>query len=111
MQLLFTLGIGYILAALNVLYRDMNQLIGLIIMIWIYFAPVMYTVTNTSPKIKDILLINPMGALIQAERDVIFVGHLTEPMFLWTAAAWTALSFFGGLVLFKKTEPLFSEVM
>ncbi len=110
-QILFTFGIGYILSALNVLYRDMNQLIGLVIMIWVYFAPVMYTVSRTSSTIKDVLLINPMGAIIQAERDVIFVGHLTEPIFLWTAVAWSALTFVGGLVLFKKVEPLFSEVM
>lgn len=111
LQLSFTFGIGYIVAALNVLYRDMNQLIGLVIMIWIYFAPVMYSITIASPTIKDVLLINPMGAIIQAERDVIFTGHLTEPIFLWIAMAWTALALLGGLVLFKKTEPLFSEVM
>ncbi len=111
MQLGFTFGIGYILAALNVLYRDMTQLIGLVIMIWIYFAPVMYTVTSESPKVKDILLINPMGAIIQAERDVIYTGHLTEPMFLWVGLAWMALALVGGLVLFKRVEPLFSEVM
>ena len=111
LQLSFTFGIGYIVAALNVLYRDMNQLIGLVIMIWIYFAPVMYSITIASPTIKDVLLINPMGAIIQAERDVIFTGHLTEPIFLWIAMAWTALALLGGLVLFKRTEPLFSEVM
>ena len=111
LQMMFTFGIGYILAALNVLYRDMNQLIGLLIMVWIYFSPVMYSITAASPGVKDVLLINPMGAIIQAERDVIFMGRLTEPIFLWTATAWSALAFVGGLVLFKKTEPLFSEVM
>jgi len=111
LQLLFTFGVGYLLAALNVLYRDMSQLIALIIMVWMYFVPVMYTVAGRSPRITDILLGNPMGAIIQAERDVIFTGHLTEPLFLWTAAMWTLLTFFGGLVLFKKMEPLFSEVM
>jgi ABC-2 type transport system permease protein len=111
MQMVFTFGIGYMLAALNVLYRDMNQLIALLIMVWMYFVPVMYTLKSASPMIKDVLLINPMGAIIQAERDVIFTGHLTEPIFLWTAGLWSALTFVGGLVLFKKTEPLFSEVM
>lgn len=110
-QLVFTFGIGYILAALNVLYRDMNQLIGLLIMVWIYFSPVMYPIVQASPTVKDVLLTNPMGAIIQAERDVIFTGRLTEPIFLWTAVLWSALAFFGGLVLFKKTEQLFSEVM
>ena len=111
LQLVFTFGVGYLLAALNVLYRDMSQLIALLIMVWMYFVPVMYTIASASPTIKDILLTNPMGAIIQAERDVIFTGHLTEPMFLWTAVVWTLLTFVGGLALFKKMEPLFSEVM
>lgn len=111
LQVALTLGVGYILAALNVLYRDMNQLIGLLLMVWIYFSPVMYAITGHSQTIQDVLLMNPMGAILQSERDLIFVGYLTEPVFLWAAAGWTALAVVGGLALFKRIEPLFSEVM
>ncbi len=111
LQLIFTFGIAYMLAALNVLYRDMNQLIALLILVWMYFAPVMYSIVGAKPVIQDIVLMNPMGGILQAERDLIYTGYLTEPIFLWTAAAWAGLVFIGGLALFKRVEPLFSEVM
>ncbi len=111
LQVFFTLGIGYLVAALNVLYRDVNQLMGLILLVWMYFSPVMYPVTNLKPSLRSILLMNPMGSLLQMERDVIFTGHLQYPLFAWVALAWTAFVFLAGISLFRRIEPLFAEVM
>ncbi|MBX5466952.1 MAG: ABC transporter permease [Firmicutes bacterium] len=110
-EMLFTLGVGYMTAALNVLYRDVNQLVGLLLMVWMYLSPVMFTVAQVPASLRPILLLNPMGGLIQAERDLLFTGHLTDATYLWTAGSWTALVFVGGLYLFKRIEPLFAEVM
>ena len=111
LQIMFTLGIAYLFASLNVLYRDMTQLVGLVLMVWMYLTPVMYAATGHGATLQGILLMNPMGGIMQAERDLMFVGHVTQPAFLWSAAAWAALTFVGGLAVFKRIEPLFAEVM
>jgi ABC-type polysaccharide/polyol phosphate export permease len=111
LQVLFTLGIGYLVASLNVLYRDMTQLVGLLLMVWMYLSPVMYAANGVSVTLRDVLLLNPMGAILQAERDLIFGGALTAAPFLWLAATWAAFVFVGGLLVFKRIEPLFAEVM
>ncbi len=111
LQVAFTLGIAYLFAALNVLYRDMTQLVGLVLMIWMYFSPVMYAASTLNSTLQGLLLMNPMGGILQAERDLIFVGHVTQVPFLWSAAAWAVLAFIGGLAVFKRVEPLFAEVM
>jgi ABC-type polysaccharide/polyol phosphate export permease len=111
MQVLFTLGIGYLVASVNVLYRDVAQLTGLVLTIWIWLTPVMYPLSTASPALRAVLLINPMGALLQAERDLLFRGSLSDPLSLWTAGAWVAFAFVGGLAVFKRIEPLFAEVM
>jgi ABC-type polysaccharide/polyol phosphate export permease len=111
LQVLFTLGVGYVVAALNVLYRDMSQLMGLVLMMWMYFSPVMYAATTLSPSLQAPLYVNPMGAILQAERDLIFTGSLTHPVYLWISLTWTAFFFVGGLTVFKRIEPLFAEVM
>lgn len=110
-QLVFTLGISYLVAALNVLYRDVSQLAALLLMMWMWFSPVMYAVNTLPNWVQSILLLNPMGAFLQAERDVLFTGHLTVTPYLWAAAAWSAFVFIAGVVVFKRMEPLFSEVM
>ncbi|MCY0884921.1 MAG: ABC transporter permease, partial [Firmicutes bacterium] len=62
--------------------------------------------------LRAVLLLNPLGALLEAERDLLFAGHLgTSGIDLWASAAWTALVFVGGLAVFKRIEPLFAEVM
>lgn len=110
-QLAFTLGIGYIVAALNVLYRDVSQLVALVMMMWMYLSPVMYPIKGVPDALRGVLLMNPMGALLQAERDLIFSGRLSAPVTLWTAVAWAAFTLIAGLSLFKRLEPVFAEVM
>ena len=110
-QLAFTLGFGYVVAALNVLYRDVTQLVGLLMMVWMYVSPVMYRIDGVSSAIQSLLLLNPMGVLIESERNLIFRGRLLYPEYIWLALAMTAFVFLAGLLLFKKIEPLFAEVM
>lgn len=111
LQTLFTLGLSYLVSALNVLLRDMAQIIGLALMIWMYISPVMYPITGQPKSIQMLLLMNPMGALIQSYQDLMYTGHLTHPATLWTAGAWCIFVFVAGLAAFKTVEPMFAEVM
>ena len=111
LQVLFTLGIGYLVASVNVLYRDMTQLTGLVLMIWMWLSPVMYSIESAPTGLKEILLMNPMGAFLQAERELLFTGSLTGLTYLWIAIGWVGLVITGGLLVFKRIEPLFAEVM
>lgn len=110
-EMILALGVGYALAALNVLYRDMTQLIGLVLMVWMWLSPVMYAASSVPLRLQSLLLLNPVGGLLQAERDLLFTGRITDPVGLWSAAAWAVFAFIGGLVVFKRIEPLFAEVM
>ncbi len=110
-QLMMTLGLGYLVAALNVLYRDMSQLVGLVLLIWLYLSPVMYSISTASHTIQTILLLNPMGALIEADRSLIFSGHITDWPYVGAAVVWSVAIFMFGLYVFKRIEPLFSEVL
>lgn len=110
-EMVFTLGVGYAVAALNVLYRDMTQIIGLALMVWMWGSPVMYAVSGAPGALQQVLLLNPMGGILQAQRDLLFTGRLTDPSGLWSAVAWSAFTFVGGLSVFKSIEPLFAEVM
>ena len=110
-ELTFALGMAYLVAALNVLYRDMTQIIGLVLMIWVWVSPVMIAVNGHAAWIEAVFLLNPVGGIIQAERDLLFTGHLTSGPSLWSAAAWALFIFFAGLTAFKRVEPLFAEVM
>lgn len=110
-QIGFTLGIGFIVASLNVLYRDVTQLVGLLLMAWFYFSPIMYRLAAVPASIRTYLLLNPMGATIEAERNLLFVGHLRHPHYLDASVVSTAIVLWVGYKIFKRVEPLFAEVM
>ena len=110
-QLGMTLGLGYMTAALNVLYRDISQLIGLVLMIWLYLSPVMYAASSASPNLRRLLLLNPMGAILEAERNLIFLGYITDWPYLIAAVAWSIIFFVVGRMVFRRIEPLFAEVL
>ena len=111
LQVVFTFGIAFITSALNVLYRDMSQLIGLLLMVWMYMSPVMFHPSSAPVELRLVFYINPIGAMISAEKDLLFTGQIGHPLFLWFAVLWTMLVYAAGLRLFKRIEPLFAEVM
>jgi ABC-2 type transport system permease protein len=111
LQLIFALGIAYLVAAANVLYRDVTQLVGVGLLAWMYFSPVMYPLNGAANWVQALLLLNPMGAILQAERDALFTGHVTHPAALVSAMVWSGFVFVGGLTTFKRVEPVFAEVL
>ena len=111
LQILMTLGVSYLVAAANVLYRDVAQLTGLVLTIWMWLSPVLYSIEHVKPELRTFLLANPMGALLQAERDLLFGGHIVNVASVWTAGAGACGAFALGILVFKHIEPVFAEVM
>lgn len=110
-EFMFTLGFGFITAALNVLYRDVAQLVVLLLMVWMYLTPVMYAVNTLPHVMRSMILFDPMGAIIQGLRDAIYLGYVSNPLSLVVAAGWALATLVFGMWIFSKIEPLFAEVM
>jgi ABC-2 type transport system permease protein len=110
-EVIFTIGVGFLTASLNVLYRDVNQLVGLFLMIWMYLSPVMFQFNTLSEKLQAVLFLNPIGSFIQVERNLIFAGTFGDPAYAWSMLVWTLFVYAFGLRVFKRIEPLFAEVM
>jgi ABC-2 type transport system permease protein len=110
-QLIFTLGMAYFVAALNVFYRDVNQIIGVLLLIWMYVSPVFYTLDQVPASIRKYFLYNPVGQIVYMESSVV-LGH--GDMNLVALAITVLLSvavFILGLVCFRWMEAAFAEVM
>lgn len=68
------LGIGFaiICSALNVYFRDLEHILGIITMAWFYLTPIVYT-TDMVPKEYEVYFnLNPMKPIIEAYRDVLY---------------------------------------
>jgi lipopolysaccharide transport system permease protein len=79
-QLLFTLGLAFLLAALTVHFRDLRDLIGNLLTLWFWATPIIYPIEVVSERWRPLLELNPFTHLAVAYQQVLFVG---EPFTQW----------------------------
>ncbi|MBA3992443.1 MAG: ABC transporter permease [Cyanobacteria bacterium DS2.3.42] len=110
-QLLFTVGVSWILASLGVFVRDMRHLITLALSVWMYMTPIVYPASALPANLKFLTWINPVAGIVSDYRRVILEGRLPE---FGQYAFYSAVSlflFFFGYYFFMKTKRSFADVM
>jgi ABC-2 type transport system permease protein len=110
-ELIFTLGMGYLVASLNVLYRDVSQMVGVLILLWMYLSPVFYTIDQVPAEINKYLLFNAVGELVGMQSALILKGSMFNFHVFAIATLISLAVFILGLAVFNRVEPLFAEVM
>jgi lipopolysaccharide transport system permease protein len=109
-QLLFTLGVCWLLAALGVLFRDLGQLIGFVITVWFFLTPICYD-ESLLGQYHWLFQINPFYILVRAYRAVLLEHAAPEwqPL-LWLSAA-SAVVFLLGYGWFHRTQRQFADLV
>jgi lipopolysaccharide transport system permease protein len=103
-------GLGSVLAAINVRFRDIRYALPFFIQTLFFLTPVIYPTTLISEKYRWILALNPMTGIIEAARTGI-VGNKEIDFGLLAISAIIALSLFiFGIFYFRKTERIFADV-
>lgn len=74
LQVLFTLGLGILLGTLNVFFRDVGQLTGIVLQFWFWLTPIVYTLTALPPMAQSLIRFNPMMPLISGYQRI-FLDH------------------------------------
>jgi lipopolysaccharide transport system permease protein len=106
------LGIGTLLAALNVAYRDFRYVISFLIQIWMFATPTIYMQPKNTEGgwVQLLLRLNPMTSLIATFRASI-VGGPIQWIPLTYAAGVVLLIFAASCLYFRKVEDSFADVI
>ena len=110
-HLMFVVGISLILAALNVFYRDVENIIGVFLTIWMYMTPVIYPQELIPSKLIPIFNLNPMMPIINAYRNVIVYGVPPSWQSFLYATIISVLVFIVGYKYFKNRARYFADVI
>ena len=70
LQLVFSAGLGIILGILNVFFRDVGQLYGVILQFWFWLTPIVYSPTIIPERMRYLLKINPMASIMKAYQGI-----------------------------------------
>ena len=108
---LLTMGISFILSALNVMFRDIRFVVPLILQIWLYLSPVIYSMDQVPEKFRKFYILNPMAPLIQSFRDVTVFGKSPNVGELTLAIIVSVLIFILGYLIFKAKERKFADII
>jgi len=103
----FSIGLGLILAAMNVFFRDTGHLYGVITMSWMFLTPIIYPKELLSENMQVFLQYNPMYHFVEYFRDVLMYGNIPGlgVNMLCLAISFGVLAI--GLVVFKMTQDKF----
>jgi lipopolysaccharide transport system permease protein len=104
-----TLGLGYALAAMTVVYRDLRYAVNFMMQVLMYLSPVVYPMAILPARFHWALALNPACAVIEAFRWCI-LGTPMDPLILTVGAVSNAGLFFFGLFYFRKTERFFADI-
>jgi len=104
------LGVGMILAALNVAYRDFRYVIPFLVQFWLFATPVIYPVSIVPIQWRWLVNLNPMAGLITGIRSSLLNQPVSWPDMMISGAISIGL-FVIGIFYFKKMERRFADII
>lgn len=111
----FVLGLSYATSAVVVFFRDLTQLINIILQVGIWMTPIMWDVNMLAgyPWIMKLFKLNPMYYIVNGYRDALLADVWFWQHWKWTIYFWILilLLFVLGTVIFKRLKTHFADVL
>ena len=104
---LFNIGLGMVLSALYVFFRDTEYLYDVFLRLLMYLSAIFYNVSNYDAHVQRMFLINPVYLFIKYFRCVIIDGNLPSAQFHLLMLADTVIVFLLGCLIYKKNNTKF----
>jgi len=104
-------GVSWILASLGVFFRDLAQLIGLVMTVLMFLAPIFYPLTSVPKALLAVVYLNPLTLIVEQYRDVLIWGKMPDWSALGIYLMVAVLIAWLGHIWFQKTRKGFSDVL
>lgn len=106
----FCMGLGMMLSALAVFFRDVMHLWTVVITAWMYLTPIFWTtdyISQMAHWIQVLVVLNPMYNYLQFMRDIFLFNTVPSALTFGLCVAWAVLALAIGYTVFHKTEHKF----
>ena len=109
----FVLGMCYITCSIIVFFRDLGQIISILLQVGIWATPILWNITTLPERLRIVFKLNPMNYIVEGYRD-----SLIDKIWFWenfysTAYFWilTMCVFAFGAIIFKRLKVHFADVL
>jgi lipopolysaccharide transport system permease protein len=109
--LVFAMGLGLLLATVNVFYRDVEQSIAIILQFWFWLTPIVYPARALPERVQSILQWNPMWQVVHAVQDIFLEHRFPEwSMLVYPTALSLVFLIFAHRVFVHLSDELVDEL-
>jgi ABC-2 type transport system permease protein len=108
-EYLLALGITMLTSALTVYFRDLEHILGIVTMAWMYLTPIMYSVNIVPARLLPIFYLNPMTPIIIAFRQILYYREMPDMGTMLHAFLLGILFLIIGWFSFSKLQRKFAE--
>ena len=108
-EYIMCLGGAMLTSALTVYFRDLEYILGIVTMAWMYMTPVVYSLDMVPERLRPLMNLNPMTPVITAYRDVLYSKQIPHISTLTNALVLGIVVLVIGTVSFQKLQRGFAE--
>lgn len=110
-EFLLALGLTMLTSAVTVFLRDVEYILGILMMAWQFLSPVMYGVDMVPEQLRPLMQLNPMTSILTVYRDIFYYKQVPDVRILLQATLLGVALLVVGVVVFEKLKKHFSEEM
>lgn len=105
------LGVGWLLAAIGVIVRDVSQLTNMLSHALLFLTPIFYSIDAVPTAFQAVLLANPLTFVVEQLRLVLYFGQV--PVLSALAVYFLLSCLFAGAswIVFRRLRPIFAEMV
>ena len=110
-MMLTGIGVGCAVAALDIQYRDVKQLVPFLLQVWLYASPVIYPISAVPQRYRALYQLNPMAPLIGGFRSVLLQTGPIDWRSIGLACLVSLSIGVSGMFYFRFRERIFADVV
>ena len=111
LQFVFMTGLAWLLATFVVYLRDVRQVVGLVLTLWMFLTPIVYPASIVPARYQWVLDVNPMTTIVDAYRAALLDDRMPAlvPLALFAGIAFAV--FVSGHWVFMRSKRTFADLL
>lgn len=110
---ILTLGLGFLTSSITLFFRDMTQIVQVVLQVGFWLTPIFYSEDNIPHVLMMVLKLNPMFYITRGYRDSFIYGipfyeRVGTSIYFWIIAS---VIFLSGALVFRRMRPHFADVI
>ena len=109
LEYLLVLGLAFVISALNVYFRDLEHILGILTMAWMYATPILYDIDMVPQNLQPLFKLNPMTPIVLAFRNILYYKTMPDLSHMGLILIWSIGFIVLGYFIFNKLQKGFAE--